>query len=306
MRSLISLVVFTAACRTVPTEPPAPAPQQAVAPEPPKPVADPTVVARGAYVAALAGCKACHSPMKNGAQDTTRPFAGGLEVTMPQGGTWRVPNITPDRASGIGNWTDTQIITAMRRGVKPDKHQLLPVMPYPYYHRMTDADAKAVVAFLRSQRPIYNHVDDSDLVMPPVSLSEPVDNVDDLDDEKAHGEYIASLMHCGACHTPTSGPHANVAFAGGVELPSESGTIMSANITPDVTTGIGGWSDDEIIASIRTGKTPAGHTIAGPMALYIDGWSTLEDKDAAALVAYLKAAQPANNNLPERGPVTSR
>lgn len=304
MRSLVSIVLFTAACRTMPAEPPAPPPKQAVAPATPEPQPDPAIVARGAYVTALAGCKACHSPMKNGAQDTTKPFAGGLEITTATG-TWRVPNITPDRASGIGNWSDTQVVTAMRRGIRPDSTKLLPIMPYPYYHRMTDADAKAVVTFLRTQRPIYNHVDDSDVAMAPFDLQEPVDNVDDIEDPKAHGEYLANLMHCGACHTPTAGPHANVTFAGGVDLPHGTGSITSSNITPDMTTGIGGWKDDELILAIRTGKTPDGHAIEGPMAMYIDGWSTIDDKDAAALVAYLRSLQPANHSLPERGPITS-
>ena len=239
--------------------------------------------------------------------DSTQPFAGGLEVSTPNG-TWRAPNITPDRNSGIGNWSDTQVIEAMRRGIGRDKSRLLPVMPYAYYHRMTDADAKAVVTFLRSQRPIYNKVQRSDAKMAAVDLKEPVNNVDDFQDPKAHGEYLASLMHCAACHTPKDGPHANVTFAGGVEIPADGRSIMSSNITPDMTTGIGGWSDEEIIVAIRTGKTPDGHTIEGPMAMYIDGWSTIEDADAAALVAYLRSVQPANHSIPEKqiGPVTQR
>jgi mono/diheme cytochrome c family protein len=308
MRCLAFLVAVTAACRTAPLEPPPqpPKPAPAAAVETPKPPADPALLARGAYVAALAGCKACHSPMKNGAIDSTQPFAGGLEVAMPSGEIWRAPNISPDRNSGIGNWSDTQVITAMRRGVRPDGNKLVPIMPYAYYHRMTDADAKAVVAFLRTQRPIYNVVARSDVKMAAIDLTEPVDNVDEFDDPKSHGEYLASIMHCAACHTPKDGPQANVTFAGGVTLPKEGGTIVSSNITPDVTTGIGGWSDDEIIMAIRTGKTPKG-TIEGPMAMYVDGWSTLEDADAQALVAYIRSLQPANHNiLDQQGPVVSR
>jgi mono/diheme cytochrome c family protein len=279
-------------------EPPPPPVQPPVAKAP---AADPAVVARGAYVVALAGCKACHSPMN----DAAKPFAGGLEVTMPDGGVWRTPNITPDRNSGIGNWSDTQIVTALRRGVRPDNSKLLPVMPYPYYHRMTDSDAKAVVTFLRTQRPIYNKVKHSEMTMPSIELTEPNDNVDDIDDAKAHGEYLAALMHCDGCHTPKDGPQANVKFAGGIEMPANGASIRSSNITPDVTTGIGGWSDDEIIAAIRTGKTPNGH-IEGPMAMYVDGWATIDERDAQALVAYLKSVQPANHPIQDNpGPITS-
>ena len=306
MRTL-SLIIVAAACRT-PADPPPqrPAPQLVAQPEP-EPVLDPTQVARGAYVAALAGCKACHSPMKNGAADGTRPYAGGLEVKMPDGSVWRAPNITPDRASGIGRWSDTELVTAMRRGIAKDGTKLLPIMPYPYYHRMTDADAKAVVVFLRSQRPIYNAVERSDVAaVAPVDLPEPVGNADDTTDPDAHGEYLATLMHCGQCHTPSDGPMANVVFAGGVELSREgSGSVMSANITSDKVTGIGQWTEEQITAAIRTGKTPTGHVIEGPMAMYIEGWSTIEDADARALVRYIQSVQPANQDVPEAVPVTS-
>jgi len=309
MRTL-TLIVFAAACRTLPADPPAqPAPKPvAVAPEP-EPQLDPTQVARGAYVAALAGCKACHSPMKNGASDGTKPYAGGLEVKMPNGSVWRAPNITPDRASGIGRWSDTELVTAMRRGIAKDGTKLLPIMPYPYYHRMTDADAKAVVAFLRSQRPIYNEVEKSDTAsVAPIDLPEPVNNVDDPKDPKSHGEYLAALMHCGQCHTPTEGAMANVIFAGGVELPTQTGSsVMSANITSDKVTGIGQWTEEELVTAIRTGKTPTGHVIEGPMAMYLEGWSMIEDADAHALVRYIQSVQPANHDVPEKhvAPVTS-
>lgn len=308
MRNLVSLIAVAAACRTLPTDPPIqPVPQPVAQPEP-APQLDPTQVARGAYVAALAGCKACHSPMKNGASDATRPYAGGLEVSMPNGSVWRAPNITPDRASGIGSWTDTELITAIRRGIAKDGKKLIPIMPYPYYHRMTDADAKAIVAFLRSQRPIYNAVEKSDAVaIAPIDLAEPVDNVDDITDPTAHGEYLAAVMHCGGCHTPKDGPMANVTFAGGLEMPSQHGPILSANITSDKVTGIGQWTEDEIVTAIRTGKTPTGHVIEGPMAMYIEGWSMIEDADAHALARYIQTIQPANNAVPEQDvePVTS-
>jgi mono/diheme cytochrome c family protein len=299
----LSGIATLAACYTIPNPPvQQQAPKQAAVVEPARPVLDPVQVARGEYVSDLAGCKTCHSPMKAGVMDRAHPFAGGGEGKLPGGGVWRAPNISPDPQTGIGAWTDTQIITAIRRGVRPDGKRLAPLMPYPYYHSMTDADARAVVTYLRSQKGFYNKVARSELLaMQPVDLKEPTDNVDDTNDPKAHGQYIANLMHCGACHTPHEGPQANVAFAGGVILPlSDNQTVPSPNITSDPDTGIGQWSEGDIIAAVRTGKTPQGHDITGPMAMYIEGWSKLDEADAHALVAFIKSVPPANNPIPER------
>lgn len=294
MRSLVLFALF-AACRTAPPEPVVRPSEPVAEPEPPPLQLDPTQVARGAYVAAIAGCNACHG-------------GGGVEVTMPNGGIWRAPNITPDPDTGLGTWSDTEIITAIRRGLRPDGTKLLPVMPYPFFHRMTDADARALVAYLRSQPPIYNQVKRSENVaMTPVDLPEPVNNVDDTSDPEAHGEYLATLAHCGACHTPMEGPMANVTFAGGVELPLETGTIASANITSDPTTGIGLWNEQDVIDAVRTGQTRSGRPIEGPMTRYLDGWSKLDDADARALASYVMNVQPANHDVPDHGaePITS-
>jgi uncharacterized membrane protein YphA (DoxX/SURF4 family)/mono/diheme cytochrome c family protein len=267
----------------------------------PAPVLDPTHVARGAYVVALAGCKICHTAVKDGAADHARAFAGGLEVKMPDGGVWRTPNITPDRVTGIGTWSDTEIITAMRRGIRRDGSKLVPIMPYPYFHRMSDSDARSVVMYLRSLRPITSVVERSELLsMAPIDLPEPVDNVDPIDDARGHGEYLANLMHCGGCHTPRTGSQANQLFAGGVVLPvSPTQSVTSANITSDPDTGIGTWTESEIITAVRTGKTPDGHEIVGPMGAYVDGWSKLDERDAQALAEYIKSVAPVRSEIPE-------
>ena len=89
--------------------------------------------------------------------DFANAGAGGLE--MPETiGTWRTPNITPDKGTGIGNWTDEQIIAAVREGVRPDGKKLYPIMPYMNYNVMTDDDAKALVAFLRTLKPVERTV----------------------------------------------------------------------------------------------------------------------------------------------------
>jgi mono/diheme cytochrome c family protein len=177
----------------------------------------------------------------------------------------------------------------------------MPIMPYPYYHRMTDADARAVVAFLRAQPPVANPVRKSDrLPMQPVELAAPRNNVDPIDDPKAHGEYLASLMHCAGCHTPHSGPLAGVAFAGGNAFVHDGHTMPAPNITSDLDTGIGQWSEADLARTLRTMRSPDGSAIEGPMAMYKQDWSRLTEDDALAVATYIKSI-PAVKHAVEHG-----
>ena len=300
--ALFAVLVVVGNCRKEPA--PATLPAPAVTSKPP---ADPAQIARGGYVASISGCVVCHTPMKDGTQDRARLFAGGLEEKLDHG-VFRTPNITPDPVTGIGAWTDEQIITAIRVGILPDGTRLLPIMPYPYYHRMTDADARAVVVFLRAQKPIVNEVQRSmGLDLSPVELPQPIGNVDRTDDPKAHGEYLANLMHCGACHTPQEGANARATFAGGVPFVLPDGrTIFSANITSDPDTGIGKWTEEQLVQTLRTMKTPQGDAIEGPMALYAGAWSQLDERDAHALAVYVKSVPSVRNEIGDRHPEVTR
>jgi mono/diheme cytochrome c family protein len=115
--------------------------------EPPKP--DPKLVARGAYVANIAGCVLCHTGIGERGPDMDNAWAGGLEIAE-KFGTWRSPNITQSKDNGIGGWTDEQILASIREGKRPGGEMLYPVMPYPFYNTMSDDDGKALVAFLRT------------------------------------------------------------------------------------------------------------------------------------------------------------
>lgn len=233
-------------------------------------------LARGEYVATIAGCLICHS----------RP---GMEMPLPNGGVLRMPNITPDPDTGIGAWSDAQIINAIRIGTRPDETTLSTMMPYPFFHRMTDSDAQAVVAFLRAQPPIRARVERSEnLPMPPVTMPPAIGHVDPAHD-RGHGEYLVALMHCGACHTKRGG----APFAGG----SEIGDVVAANITSDPITGIGTWSHRDIVRAVREMKTPDGHDILGPMADYKQAWSILTDRDARAVAVFIKSLPSVRDNL---------
>jgi len=228
-------------------------------------------VARGKYVATIAGCMVCHG----------NDLAGGHEAKLPDGsGMWRASNITSDPIAGLGNWTDEQIVAAVRRGVRPDGAHLLPIMPYPYYHQLTDDDAHALVAYLRTVPAVARRVARSDASpsLKPLELEDPAGNVDT---PALHGEYLANLMHCAACHTPDDGR----AFAGGRQFDK----LVAPNITSDRTTGIGGWTEDDIVRAVRTMTSPDNSKIEGPMALYASAWSQLTDADAHALAAYIKS-----------------
>jgi len=266
--AVVALVVV--ACQPAAAPPLAPVPTRT----PPVRI-DP--IARGEYVATIAGCVLCHS----------RPgvhLAGGMEMQLPNGGVFRGPNITSDRDTGIGAWSDQQVMSAIRLGMLPDGTQLSSMMPYPSYHRMTDADAQAVVAFLRARPPIRNRVKRSEnLPMPAVAMPPAVGNVDPADDD-GHGEYLVALMHCAACHGND--------FAGGKQM----GDVVAANITPDPTTGIGTWSEADIARAVREMKTPDGHDILGPMAGYKGAWAILTDRDAHAIAVFIKALAPVKSD----------
>jgi mono/diheme cytochrome c family protein len=229
-------------------------------------------LARGRYVAAIAGCTTCHGA----------DLSGG-----------KAPNITVDPQTGIGKWTDAQIARAIRRGLAPDGHKLAPMMPYPYFNRMTDADVGAVVAFVKSQPAVSKRVARERTAMQAIDMPAPVGNVDRTEDSHAHGEYLATLMHCGACHTPQQGPYANQAFAGTGKMP---------NITSDRDTGIGSWSEQDIIHAVRDLKDPTGHDLDAPMAFYKDAWATLSDADAHALAVFVMSIPPVHHDVSTDAP----
>jgi mono/diheme cytochrome c family protein len=120
----------------------------------------PAQVKRGYYLVELAGCGHCHTPGHfRGAEDTSRELAGGdVGFEVPGAGTYIGPNLTPDKETGLGKWTDTQIATAIRSGVRPDGRVLSTVMPWPEFSHLNDADLKAIIAYLQALPPIVNKV----------------------------------------------------------------------------------------------------------------------------------------------------
>jgi mono/diheme cytochrome c family protein len=288
-----------------------PASETAVEPaktEAPPPAApDAKLVERGAYVAKASACVICHTAIGPTGPDLANAFAGGLE--MPDAiGTWRTPNITQDKSTGIGNWTDEQIIAAVREGVRPDGTGMYAIMPFVNYSRMTDDDAKALVAYLRTIKPIAKTVaPNKDLKIMKGPGPKPANAPDDATDKLKHGEYLASLMLCSHCHwTPDmktmapAGP--DKMFSGGLpfEIPMlGTGKLWSRNITSDPETGIGTWTEDQIFTTIKTMVKPDGKMIYGPMQFMQGPWSQLTDDDLHAVAAYIKSLPPVKNKVPD-------
>jgi mono/diheme cytochrome c family protein len=291
MRNLISCAVAAAAWSVVMALPAA--------------AADDTdaLVARGTYlVNGPAACANCHTPR---APDFSMmpgmDFAGGFHLVDPAFDVYTA-NITPDKETGIGDWTDEQIITAIREGKDNKGKIIFPPMPVPTYNNMSDDDVKAIVAFLHTLKPIHNEVPESkwnipQQAMPPAKgLPAPP-----MTDKVAYGRYIATaIAHCFECHT-TPGPNGAPDFehglgAGGMEITLAPGmTIKVANITSDPDTGLGKWSDDDIKKALTEGVTPTGVHLSPPMPFPFFKNMTPEDLDA--VVAFVRTIPPIKNQV---------
>jgi mono/diheme cytochrome c family protein len=271
----------------------------------PASLASADVVKRGEYLARAADCMVCHTAPGGQA------YAGGLAIPLPFGGTLYSTNITADKDTGIGGYSDQDFLNAVQRGVRKDGARLYPAMPYPSYTYMTDADALAIKAYLLSQ-PSAHAVNRAD------TLGFPYDqrwamaiwsfffNADtrfapntSRSAQWNRGAYIAeALAHCGECHTPR-----NLAFA--LDNRKKFAGAVTAgwhayNITPDKGTGIGAWSDDEVFDYLAHGHASARGTAAGPMGEAVDeSFSQMAPEDIHALVSFVRSVPPvASPDLP--------
>ncbi len=268
--------------------------------------ADPDEIARGAYLANAADCEACHTDREHGGQ----PYAGGRALATPFG-TFYSPNITPDPETGIGRWSDEQFLRALRDGVRPDGANYFPVFPYPSFTKITDADARAIKAYLFSL-PAVRQANRTHDVSFPVSwrfLQDgwkllffspgPFRPEPERSEAYNRGAYlVTALAHCDECHTPRNwfGATEPDRFLAG--NPNGPDGKKVPNITPDRKTGIGNWSEDDIIGVLADGHTPDFDKVGGAMAEVVKSTSRLTDADRRAIALYLRSL-PA---IPSRGP----
>lgn len=268
--------------------------------------AEPDAVARGAYLAVAAGCENCHTDKEHGGPR----FAGGVALPTPFG-TFYGPNITPDPETGIGRWTDAQFLRALRDGVRADGANLYPAFPYPSFTGITDDDALAIKAYLFSLRPVRRESRPQDVSFPYSWRSllsiwkllfftpGPSGPVPGRSADQTRGAYlVTALGHCGECHTRRNwfGVMEEDAFLAGT--PNGPDGKKVPNITPDAKTGIGSWSEDDIVNLLKDGQTPDFDFVGGAMSAVVNDTALLTDADRKAIAAFLKSvpAKPFGGN----------
>jgi mono/diheme cytochrome c family protein len=248
---------------------------------------------RGRYLVEAGDCQACHT------NATEQPFAGGRPIQTPFGVIYST-NITPDRDTGIGAWSDDQFYRAMHQGVAANGNYLYPAFPYPWYTKVTRDDALAIHAYLNTLDPVRAERPKNSLIWP-LGYREVMRGWNELffkegefspDPKKStewnRGAYLVEgLGHCGACHTPTN-------FLGAAKTSErlEGGTLQdwyAPSLAGDLRSGLGNWNEADIVAFLKTGRN-ARTAAYGPMAEVITySTSKLNDEDLKAVATYLKA-----------------
>ena len=251
------------------------------------------LVKRGDYlVNTIMTCGNCHTPKGPPGAIAGKDFSGGLSWDEPP---FKVtaPNITQDKETGIGSWSDADIKKLMRTGVRPNGVQIAMIMPTDFYEIITDRDMDAIVAYLRTIKPVTNTVPAPIYKMPqvhrPFPGGESPYTEEMLKDTVKKGFYLATIGHCMECHTPM-GPRgrefADKLGTGGFEFPGPWGVSVSKNITQSKTKGIAEWTDAEIKTAIATGVDRKGNKLKPPMGYQYYAHMAGEDLDA--VVAYLR------------------
>nr|WP_323121394.1 cytochrome c [Burkholderia alba] len=264
---------------------------------------DAALVARGAYLAKAGDCIACHTAPHG------QPFAGGLKMVTPMGAIYTT-NITPDRDTGIGGYTEAEFGKALRAGVAKDGHNLYPAMPYPSYAKVKDDDVKALYAyFMHGVEPVKAPNRASDIPWPlnmrwPLKIWNAVfldtaiyQDKPDRDAAWNRGAYLVQgLGHCGSCHTPRgvgfqekaldeSGP----AFLSGALIDH----WFASNLTGEHNVGLGRWSEADVALFLKTGANQHATAFGSMTSVINHSMQAMTDDDLSAIARYLKALPPA-------------
>jgi mono/diheme cytochrome c family protein len=275
--------------------------------------ASPERLARGRYLTDnLLNCFACHSEREWTKRDV--PVVAGMlgagTLSFPLKGlpgSVYPPNITPDKETGVGNWTDDQLARAIREGVSADGRALFPFMPYENYRYLSDEDLASVIVYLRSLPPVKHAVPKTELIFPvkylinsaPRPLTEPV-NPPDLSTPVRRGDYLVTIGGCRDCHTPQKQGQRIMALdlAGGFPIEGPWGFVASANIT-QAPSGIPYYDEKLFIDVMRTGWVKARE-----LKPIMPWWNFrgLTDEDLASIFAYLKTVPPVAHRVDNSKP----
>lgn len=262
-------------------------------------IADPDArVARGAYLAKVGDCIACHTAPGG------KPYAGGAAIPTPFG-VFYGPNITPDRGTGIGAWTEDDFWRALHQGKSPSGSLLYPAFPYTEYTRVSRADADALYAYLRTVPAVSQPSRPHDLAFPygwrpllalwrGLYFDPGVHPDAGAESGLARGRYLVDgLGHCIACHAPRNALGATPSGSGFIGGAIEGLGWYAPALDGDTAQGLGRWSQDDIAALLKTGVSPQG-VAAGPMGEVVAASTQyLTDEDAQAIAAYLKSVPAA-------------
>lgn len=259
-----------------------------------------TPVERGSYlVNSIGACGNCHTPRVQGVPDPARKFSGGFQTFDEPWFTVKGANITPDKETGIGGWSDADLRKALLTGTRPNGVALATVMPYPFYKMMMPSDIDAIIAYLRSVPPIRNEVQaanyKSQQVAVPVPGTEKPMTAQDLKDPVKRGFYLSSIAHCMACHSRASesvpADFKTNYGRGGREFRGPWGVSVTANISGSPK-GLGSWSDAEIRRALTDGVSKDGRKLKPPMLDYVAYYKTWNGEDMDALIAWIRTIPP--------------
>ena len=268
--------------------------------------ADDALVKRGEYLAKAGDCIACHSAPRG------KPFAGGLQMMTPMGAIYST-NITPDRDTGIGQYSEDDFKRAMREGVAKDGHNLYPAMPYPSYAKVNDDDMHALYAyFMQGVAPVKQANREPDIRWP-MNMRWPLKFWNMVFLEKGvyrdkpgkdvawnRGAYlIQGLGHCGSCHTPRG-----VAFQ--EKALDESGSAFltgglldnwfASNLTGEHNVGLGRWSEADVAQFLKTGANQHASAFGAMTSVINNSTQAMTDADVAAMSRYLKSLPAAGGS----------
>jgi mono/diheme cytochrome c family protein len=252
----------------------------------------PETIERGKALTIAADCAGCHT------QDPARPFAGGNRIDTPFGAIYS-PNLTPDRETGLGGWSDADFSRALRDGVAPDGSRYYPAFPYPHFTKMIRDDMLAIRAYLATLAPVRN-------APPPPELRWPlnyrvvmrawnalffrpglfVPNQQKSAAWNRGGYLVEGAAHCGACHTPK-----NFFGADKRDRPYGGGLVQgwfAPRLDSAERTGLKSWSVDDVVEYLQSGRNGRSHA-GGPMAeVVVNSTSQMSDGDVRAIAVYLK------------------
>jgi mono/diheme cytochrome c family protein len=249
-------------------------------------------IARGKALVIAGDCASCHTA------DPARPFAGGKRINTPFGGIYS-PNLTPDRETGLGAWSEEDFHRALRSGVAPDGSRYYPAFPYPYFTKLTRQDIEAIRVYLATLAPVHNIEPTPELHWPlnyrvvmrvwnalffRPGIFEP--NQQKSTEWNRGGYLVTGAAHCGACHTPKNlfGADRRGRSFGGSEVDG----WYAPRLDNAARSGLKSWSEDDLVEYLSSGRNGKSHA-DGPMAdVVVNSTSQMSDADVRAIAVYLK------------------